>query len=284
MLADEYVRPRPRAADGPLVTVVIPTYNRSEVLRHALRSVLDQSYRRLEVIVAGDACTDDSEQVVASFADPRVRWINLEVNTGSQGGPNRAALEIANGELVAYLGHDDLWRRDHVALLVADIQRSGADVTYSAGDLVFSQGRLAGRRFTCPPIGGEHPAPSTLMHRRSLSPRGEGWRHWSETVEPPDAHFFNRLVAAGARLSRVPVLSAVKFPASARRDVYRDHPCREQERFSKRLDGRMFVAREILTGVALLPLRGRTRAPVDPEQCTEPGELVMALRRVRGLE
>ncbi|HEX8054035.1 MAG TPA: glycosyltransferase family 2 protein [Thermoleophilaceae bacterium] len=283
MLADEYVRPRPRASDGPLVTVVIPTYNRSEVLRHALRSVLDQSYRRLEVIVAGDACTDDSEEVVASFADPRVTWVNLEVNTGSQGGPNRAALEIANGELVAYLGHDDLWRRDHVALLVADIQRSGADVTYGACDSVFSQGRIAGRRFTCPPLG-EPALPSSVMHRRSMCERGAEWRDWRETVNAPDYAFFESLVAAGAKLSRVPALTAVKFPASARRNVYREHRSREQERFARRMNGRAFVAWEILTGLLLLPLRRRTRLPIDQRAYTEPGELVTALRRVRGLE
>ncbi len=128
MLVDEYVRPRPRAEDGPLVTVVMATYNRSEVLRYALHSALDQRYPRYEVIVAGDACTDDSEQVVASFGDPRVRWINLPENSGSQSGPNGAAVEIANGDLIAYLGHDDLWRRDHLAILVAEIERTGADV------------------------------------------------------------------------------------------------------------------------------------------------------------
>jgi glycosyltransferase involved in cell wall biosynthesis len=282
MLADEYARRRLRAKDGPLVTVVIPTYNRSEVLRHALRSALDQSYRRLEVIVAGDACTDDSERVVASFADPRVRWINLEQNSGSQGGPSQAALEIATGELVAYLGHDDLWRRDHIAVLVADIERSGADVSYTACDNVFSLGRLAGRRFTCPPLG-EHPAPSSLMHRRSLIERGARWPAWRETVEAPDYAFFKRLVAAGARLSRVPALTAVKFPSAARPNLYREHRSREQERFSRRIDGRAFVAREVLTGIVLLPLRRRTRAP-DKSRYTQPGELVADLRRFRGLE
>lgn len=283
MLADEYLRPRPRAEDGPLVTVVIATYNRSEVLRHALRSALDQSYRRLEVIVAGDACTDDSEQVVASFADPRVKWINLDVNWGSQDGPNRAALEIASGELIAYLGHDDLWRRDHVARLVADIQ-GGADVSYSACDVVFSRDRIGGRRFICPPLGEPVVPPTTLMHRRALCDRGAQWRDWRETVDPPDTHFFKELVAAGARLSRVPALSAVKFPSSAHRNSYRERRSRDQERFSMRLNGRAFVAREILTGIALLPWRRRTRAYVEISTCTEPGEAVRQMRRVRGLD
>ena len=283
MLSDEYVRRRPRAKSGPLVTVVISTYNRCEVLRYALRSALDQSYERIEVIVAGDGCTDDSEQVVASFGDPRVTWINLEENSGSQSAPNRAALRIAKGELVAYLGHDDLWRRDHIALLVADMEASGADVNYSACDLVYSQGWLAGRRFTCPPFG-EHPSPMSMMHRRSVSPHGDEWPDWQEVVDPPDRHFYRALLEAGARLSRVPVLTAVKFPAVARPGVYHDHPSRDQERFSKRMNGRAFVVREVLTGILLLPLRRRTRAPVEMTEVTEPGEMIAELRRVRGLE
>src|SRR3954470_19676461 len=108
---------RPRAAYVPLVSVLIPTYNWSSVLRHAVRSALAQSYPTLEVIVVGDACTDDSEAVVAAIGDPRVTWENLERNSGSQSAPNNRGLELARGEYVAYLGHDDLWHRDHLAHL-----------------------------------------------------------------------------------------------------------------------------------------------------------------------
>src|SRR4051794_34814457 len=88
VLTEGYLRPRPRATEGPLVTVVISAYNRSEVLRFALASAVAQTYRRLDVLVVGDACTDGSEAVVAAVGDPRVRWINLERNSGSQAGPN----------------------------------------------------------------------------------------------------------------------------------------------------------------------------------------------------
>ena len=57
----------------------------------------------------GDACTDESESIVRSFADPRIRWENLTENAGSQWGPNNRGLELARGRDVAYLGHDDLW-------------------------------------------------------------------------------------------------------------------------------------------------------------------------------
>ncbi len=126
------LRPRPKIdlpvvapPAEPIVSVIIPTYNWSSVLRFAVGSVLWQSERNLELLVMGDACTDDSEEVVRSFGDSRVHWHNLPRNFGSQSGPNNAGLELARGRFVAYLGHDDIWRPDHLATLLAATEASG---------------------------------------------------------------------------------------------------------------------------------------------------------------
>ena len=73
--------------DAPRVSVLIATYNYSSVLHYAVASVLRQSFRDFELIVAGDCCTDDSEAVVQSFGDARVRWLNLSENSGSKSLP-----------------------------------------------------------------------------------------------------------------------------------------------------------------------------------------------------
>ena len=71
-----------------LVSVVIATYNRSNVLRLAIETVLWQTYTNWEIVVVGDCCTDDTAEVVASFKAPRVRFYNLRENFGEQSGPN----------------------------------------------------------------------------------------------------------------------------------------------------------------------------------------------------
>ena len=93
--ASRAVRPAPAIAESPLVSVVIATYNWSEVLRWAIRSVRGQSYPHWELIVVGDRCTDDSEAVVESFGDPRIRWHNRERNAGSQSLPNNDGIAMA---------------------------------------------------------------------------------------------------------------------------------------------------------------------------------------------
>jgi glycosyltransferase involved in cell wall biosynthesis len=103
----------------PRVTVIIPTYNWSTVLSYAIRSVLRQTFTDFELLVIGDGCTDDSEQVVSAIDDPRVQWINLPVNSRHQSTPNNEGLKRASGEYIAYLGHDDLWLPHHLGVTVA---------------------------------------------------------------------------------------------------------------------------------------------------------------------
>ena len=276
-----YLRPPPHAHDGPLVTVVIAAYNRAEVLRHALASVLAQRYRRLEVLVVGDACTDDSERVVAEAADGRVRWHNLDRNTGSQAGPNEHARRMARGEVVAYLGQDDLWRPDHVGVLVADLDRTGADVSSTVAMTVWPPPRAA-RRFNSPPPGA-FVAPSCLMHTREGGEAAGGWRDHRLSVLPPDADFLHRLGESGARFSHVRALTVVKFASTHRPNSYRDHRSDEQAAFSRRLARRSFVARELAAAALRAPVPAPAPA-VARGAADVPGGLVAEYRRIRGLE
>ena len=283
VLADAYVRPLPRASDGPLVTVVIAAYNRGDVLRYAIASAVRQTYRRLEILVIGDACTDDSEQVVAAASDPRVRWINLEQNSGSQAGPNQRGLEVACGELIAYLGQDDVWRSDHVAVLVADLQRTGADASCTVVDAIWPR-PVPVRRFGSP-VPGAFTPPSCLMHTRAAG-LAAGWRGHRETVRPPDDEFYARMRATGARFSRARALTVVKFASALRPGSYVRRGASEQAAALSRIERRGFVAREALLALLLVPFRPRYGAypKVSQRMAATPGGVVAEFRRIRGLD
>jgi glycosyltransferase involved in cell wall biosynthesis len=216
-----------RVSKSPLVTVIIPTYNWSAVLPYAINSVLRQTMADFELLVIGDGCTDDSETVVSSIPDPRLRWINLPSNTGHQAGPNNRGLQEARGEFVAYLGHDDLWLGHHLECMIAALESSGAGVAVSLLSRIF-QGKRVGSPLFPGPDGGSGGPPCCTVYRRSVTDRIGGWRDYRELRLPPDADLFSRAQKAGFATVFVPRLTTLKFPASARKNVYRDKPSHEQ--------------------------------------------------------
>jgi glycosyltransferase involved in cell wall biosynthesis len=284
------VRPAPEVAEPPLVSVVTATYNWSEVLRWAIRSVRGQDYPRWELIVVGDCCTDDSEEVVVSFGDPRIRWHNRDANAGSQSLPNNDGIALARGELVAYLGHDDLWAPDHLARLVATQRRAGADVAFSLAEVIGPPGSgvrtISGLR----PGGyaGGHLPPSAILHRRQLIDRIGGWRDYREIETPPDTEFLERALADGASFACSWALTAFKLPSAMRRNSYVERASHEQEELARRMEReRAFQLRELGRAVA-----GRLRHPrTDPFSFgpqvgpgAGKGAQVREARRIRGLD
>jgi glycosyltransferase involved in cell wall biosynthesis len=234
----------------PRVTVIVATYDWSSVLPFSVGSVLRQSFTDLEVLVVGDGCTDDSAEVVGALGDARVHWMNLPANSGHQSAPNNEGLRRATGEIVAYLGHDDLWLPHHLASAVRVLDEAGADVSYS---LVACVG--PGGRFVAPslprPARGLYSPPSGMMHRRSVTERIGGWRDYRELRTTPDVELWRRAAQTGHSFAFVPRLAALKFPASWRRDVYKTRPSHEQADWFARIEREPDLeARELVKMIA----------------------------------
>ena len=289
------LRPRVEADSAPLVSVVIATYNWSSVLRCALESALRQTYPRLEVIVVGDGCTDDSAEVVAAFADNRVRWHNLPTNSGSQSAPNNAGIELARGDYIAYHGHDDVWLPTHLAVVMQPLLAGKADLAYTVTEIIgpLGQGYRALRGAS---PGGRYSRsllvpPSSLAHRRSLTAEIGPWRDYRTMQRPPDIEFVQRADEHGKRLVPVNALTVFKFNSAYRRNSYIEKPSHEQERYLGRIESeRGFVYRE-LAAVAFATFRslfvsiakGLPQVPEPPDP-VPPGWYVTQWRRIRGLE
>ncbi len=115
------------AASSPLVSVVLPTYNRASQLPRAIGSVLHQGYRSIELIVVDDASTDDTEQAVSAIRDPRLRYLRCPRNGGAGYARNRG-LEVARGELLAFQDSDDEWAPDKLERQVSALLSSPREV------------------------------------------------------------------------------------------------------------------------------------------------------------
>jgi len=119
--------------NGPFFTVGIANYNRSEYVGQAIRSVLEQDYGRFELLIVDDGSSDNSEEVVTSFADPRIRFVKKE-HSGIARTVNRL-LDDARGSHVVWMGNDDLCMpgllRDYARLL-----QTWPEVVFAYGDLI----------------------------------------------------------------------------------------------------------------------------------------------------
>jgi glycosyltransferase involved in cell wall biosynthesis len=217
----------------PRVTVIIATYNRSEILPYSIGSVLRQTFSDFELLVVGDGCTDDSARVVESIGDPRVRWVNLPENTRHQSGPNNEGLRQARGEIIAYLGHDDLWLPHHLDAHVGVLTATGSDLAFSLCVNVDDAGK---QWIIIPTPGrGSYSSPLGMTHLRRVTEEEGGWRDYRTMNIPPDVELWRRLHDAKRRFTFVPRLTGIKFPASIRRQVYVTRPNAEQSAWTTRI-------------------------------------------------
>jgi glycosyltransferase involved in cell wall biosynthesis len=118
-------------SSDPIASIIVATYNRSYVLRYAIASVLKSEFADWEMIVVGDGCTDDTEDVVRGFADPRIRFVNLPTNSGWQSVPNNTGAAMARGRYILFLNHDDMYFPDHLSRSIAFMERERPDIAWS---------------------------------------------------------------------------------------------------------------------------------------------------------
>lgn len=120
-----------------MISVVIPSYNREKTIERAVRSVLNQTWSDLEVIVVDDCSADKTLEVLASIDDPRLRVYKLEENSGACVARNRG-IDEAKGDYIAFQDSDDSWRPDKLAVQIACLEKYEADVVF--GQMAIYQG------------------------------------------------------------------------------------------------------------------------------------------------
>ncbi len=183
----------------PAVSVCIPTYNYARYLPRAIESVLAQTYGDFELIVSDNASTDDTQEVLAGFSDPRMRTFRNERNLGLFGNFSRC-LELARGDMVKFVCADDwldpaylsrtvplMETHDEIGLLTTD------------GFFVDEQGRtfaLSTPEFDGGPVVR---AADALRVQAGLAERDRDAEQRAPAARPP-----SRRPAASTRASRPP--------------------------------------------------------------------------------
>lgn len=133
-----------------IVSAIITTHNRSQLLKRAIESVLSQTYQHIECIVVDDNSTDDTQQVCAQF--PAVKYIPLGQTNGH--GSNRARnTGVANstGDYIAFLDDDDCWLPEKIEQQMSLHERTNAEVIFCGrrNEVVHADGHIT-YRDVCP--------------------------------------------------------------------------------------------------------------------------------------
>jgi len=134
------------ATNLPLVTVVIPTYNRAHLVTEAIESALGQTYPNLEIIVVNDGSSDETERVVTEGYGDRVTYVRQE-NRGLAGARN-TGIRAGHGDYFAFHDDDDLWVSSKLEKQLAQLQaHPECALAYCACLEADTEGRSTGRLY-----------------------------------------------------------------------------------------------------------------------------------------
>ncbi len=112
------------------VSVLIATYNRPEMLRKTVQSVLDQTFQDFEIVVVDDGQKVSAEEVVTSFADERISYIKHSEQRGCAGS-RVTGIQASKGDFVAFLDDDDVWEPYKLEVQLGRLKDTPADVGFS---------------------------------------------------------------------------------------------------------------------------------------------------------
>jgi glycosyltransferase involved in cell wall biosynthesis len=111
--------------EGPLVSVIIPAYNRAGIIGETIENIFKQTYPNIEVIVVDDGSTDHTQEILRSF-DSRIRWA-VQENAGPAAARNRG-IGMARGEIIAFQDSDDSWNPAKIERQVSLLEKAGDSV------------------------------------------------------------------------------------------------------------------------------------------------------------
>lgn len=111
----------------PLVSVIIPTYNRGQLILDSVNSVLNQTYKNIELIVVDDCSTDGTKEIIESIKDFRIKYIKLGKKSGACVARNKG-IEKSTGEFIAFNDSDDLWLPEKINSQLDFLNKNNADV------------------------------------------------------------------------------------------------------------------------------------------------------------
>ena len=132
-----------------LVSIIMPSYNTAPYIGETIQSVLNQTYQNWEIIIMDDCSTDNTDEVVASIKDERIKYFHNEKNSGAAVSRNRALRE-AQGRWIAFLDSDDIWMPEKLEKQISFMESNGYSFSYTNYEEIDVDGNSTGVKVTGP--------------------------------------------------------------------------------------------------------------------------------------
>ena len=159
-----------------LISVVIPTYNQGDFIRDAVQSVIDQTYSNWEIIVIDNHSDDNTDEVLRSFKDVRIRLLKIH-NKGVIAASRNMGINASCGEWIAFLDSDDSWTPDKLSICIDqisdDVDLIFHDLSIIGYKALRFQNKIRGKSLTIPVIAdllvnGNKIPNSSVIVRKSI--------------------------------------------------------------------------------------------------------------------
>lgn len=238
----------------PQISIITATYNSSHLLKYAIQSVLDSDFQDWEMIVVGDCCSDDTEEVVKVYSDSRISFYNLEKNSGQQAAPNNYGLGKAKGTYIAFLNQDDLFFPDHLSRSIEELENSEAEFSIIPGIKILSSkqedfvaGKYSVQLCSVHPDGkfstNVFSVASTWFLKKTAVDRLGPWKMEKDLYVTPSQEWIFRGFLAGIRFQYPNRVGSLIILSGERKNSYNQKFSHEHDYFSKRLQDNELKAR-----------------------------------------
>jgi glycosyltransferase involved in cell wall biosynthesis len=144
----------------PLVSVIIPTYNRGDLVTKAISSVINQTYKNLEILVVDDGSTDNTSEILKKISQNHENLVYLHKPNGGCASARNKGLENARGDYFSFLDSDDQWEQYAVEKMVDTLLSKSVDIVYSPSIEIFTNGK----QLINLPVSANHPESLAASH------------------------------------------------------------------------------------------------------------------------
>ena len=203
---------RSKSRMNPLISVVIPTYNRGRLLvERAVASVLKQTYQNFEIVIVGDHCTDNTGELLEQIGDNRIRFYNLSKRGNYPRDPRKRwcvagvvpankCLELAKGDWIASLDDDDEFSADHLETLLKYAQKQELEMIYGIVQMELEPGKWT--NVGSYPLQWGHISRIATLYSSKLKFFKYDLNAW-RIEDPADWNLWKHMKSAGVRIGFV---------------------------------------------------------------------------------